>query len=69
MEIQEKLKFIRKSLGLTQLQMGLKFGVTMNSYRWWEQGAMKPRFDRLEKIEELYQDVVKEQEREGKEWK
>jgi transcriptional regulator with XRE-family HTH domain len=64
MELKEKLKFIRQTLGLTQIEMGSRLGVTMTTYRWWEQGAMKPRFDRQEKIEEMYKDLLAEQKRE-----
>jgi DNA-binding XRE family transcriptional regulator len=65
MEIHEKLKVIRRHLGLPQYAMGRKLGVAMVTYHLWEKGGMTPRFDRIATIEELYKQVLAEQKKEA----
>jgi len=64
MEISEKLKLIRERLRLSQHEMGRKFGVTLLTYHLWEKGAFNPRFDRIAKAEEMYEEVLAEQKKE-----
>lgn len=37
----------RKELGLSQREMCIKIGVSLNSYQKWEHGITKPNFEHL----------------------
>lgn len=66
MEVSEKLQFIRQHLRLPQREMGRMFGVTHLTYHLWEKGGFSPRFDRKEKIEDLYKEILAEQKSEAR---
>jgi len=55
--LSEQLKQIRKQLGLTQLQMAKRFGVTMHGYRLWEIGANGMRADKQQILNKLIQEA------------
>lgn len=44
------MKKARESLGLTQEEVGVKIGITANSYARIERGVKKPSFDTLKAI-------------------
>lgn len=52
----ENLKEKRKKLGLTQIQVAKKIGVTANAYRNWEYGANEPSRENQEKLKKLFKE-------------
>ena len=55
----ENIKEKRLELGLTQLDLALRVGVSTNTIRSWERGASTPREYNLE----ILQEVLKEEEK------
>ena len=49
----DELKKIRKELGLTQVGMAVKLGVSAQTVRMWEAGGMKPGKENEKKIKAL----------------
>lgn len=49
--------YIRKSMGLTQAELGKKIGVHAVTIGAWEKGANKPRIQNQEKIDRLIADT------------
>lgn len=52
-EVGERIKNQRKRLGLTQLQLAEKMGVTKSAVAMWETGASSPTSKRLEPLAEI----------------
>ena len=50
MEFHDKIKKIRKQLGLTQQQVSASIGITYQKYQKLEHGKSKPSFDTLIKL-------------------
>lgn len=46
----------RKELGLTQTQAAKKCGVSLNTYRLWEEFVTTPRKENQERLEEVLGD-------------
>ncbi len=53
MTIQEKLKIIKQTTGLTQTQLAEKLGVSFVAFNNWWLGKSEPRAEKAEKINEL----------------
>lgn len=47
------MKELRESKGLTQVDVAVKVGVSLLSYRLWESGAGKPNDENRKKLEEV----------------
>lgn len=54
MELQEKLKMLRKERGFTQSQVADKIGQERSTIACYENGSRKPAVDVLEKLAILY---------------
>lgn len=50
MEFSERLKNLRKKVGLTQVDIAGKLGISQQAYASWERGVKKPTQDNLVKI-------------------
>lgn len=50
MEFSERLKYLRKQAGLTQVGVAEKLGISQPAYASWERGVKKPTQDNLVKI-------------------
>lgn len=50
MEFSERLKDLRKQVGLTQVDVAEKLGISQPAYASWERGVKKPTQDNLVKI-------------------
>ena len=48
-----KIKKQRENLGLTQVEVAREVGVTINSYRRWEQGVTNPKPENKDKLEDV----------------
>lgn len=48
------LKELRESIGLTQLEVAFKLGITPGTVGNWERGASEPRFSQITALAELY---------------
>jgi transcriptional regulator with XRE-family HTH domain len=59
----EKLKELRAFLGLSQVEMGKRLGVTIQAYRWWEHDSINPRPEKKELIDNLFADMQQEKKR------
>ena len=53
MEFSERLKDLRKQVGLTQVDVAEKLGISQPAYASWERGAKKPTQDNLVKIAQI----------------
>ena len=53
MNIQQKLKIIQKTLGLTQTKLSDRFGVSFPTLNSWLVGKSKPRAKKVELIEDI----------------
>ena len=53
MEFSERLKNLRKKVGLTQVDVAGKLGVSQQAYASWERGVKKPTQDNLVKIAQI----------------
>lgn len=49
----EEIKQNRKRLGLTQLQVAIRVGVSFPTYRLWENGGTKPNPENAIKLKEI----------------
>jgi DNA-binding transcriptional regulator YiaG len=49
----KQIKAIRESLGMTQTQLAATLGVTENAVRRWEYGDRHPRWDTMQRINDL----------------
>jgi len=47
------LKEERKKLGLSQVGMAVKIGVSINTYINWERGGTKPNPENLDKLNKI----------------
>lgn len=54
----EKLKEIRLKKRLTQAKVARQVGVSVNSYRAWEQGVSSPSEENLAKLKEVLKDEM-----------
>ena len=54
MEFSERLKNLRKKVGLTQVDVAGKLGISQQAYALWERGAKKPTQENLVKIAKFY---------------
>ncbi len=50
----ERIKFLRTSLGLNQIEFGKKIGVTKQSVCNWENGNIMPSVEMFKKIAQTY---------------
>lgn len=50
----QRIKELRKSLGLNQIEFGNRLGVTKQSVCNWENGNIQPSIDMLTRISKLY---------------
>ena len=53
MEFSERLKDLRKQVGLTQVDVARKLGISQQAYASWERGAKKPTQENLVKIAQV----------------
>ena len=53
MEFSERLKNLRKKVGLTQVDVAGKLGISQQAYASWERGVKKPTQDNLVKIAQI----------------
>lgn len=53
MEFSERLKGLRKQVGLTQVDVAEKLGISQPAYASWERGVKKPTQDNLVKIAQI----------------
>lgn len=54
MELNEKkLSVLRKEKGFTQVELAIKAGVSLTSYRLWEAGVTNPTQENLEKLKKV----------------
>jgi len=47
------LKKTRQELGMTQVEVARKVGVSLSTYLLWERGAGKPNEDNAKKLEKV----------------
>ena len=47
------IKQLRSSLGMTQIDVAVKCGVSLSSLRMWEKGVTKPNEENLIKLKEV----------------
>lgn len=55
----KRLREIRESKGLTQVEMANLVGVSLNGYVRWEQGANKPNEENLKKLKKALKEAGK----------
>lgn len=53
MEFSERLKNLRKEVGLTQVDVAGKLGISQQAYASWERGVKKPTQENLVKIAQI----------------
>ena len=53
MEFSERLKNLRKKVGLTQVDVAGKLGISQQAYASWERGVKKPTQENLVKIAQI----------------
>ena len=53
MEFAERLKNLRKKVGLTQVDVAGKLGISQQAYASWERGIKKPTQENLVKIAQV----------------
>mgnify|MGYP001781835942 CR=1 FL=1 len=53
MEFSERLKYLRKQAGLTQVEVAEKLGISQPAYASWERGVKKPTQENLVKIAQI----------------
>ena len=53
MEFAERLKNLRKKVGLTQVDVAGKLGISQQAYASWERGVKKPTQENLVKIAQM----------------
>lgn len=53
MEFSERLKNLRKKVGLTQVDVAGKLGISQQAYASWERGVKKPTQENLVKISQV----------------
>lgn len=53
MEFSERLKDLRKQVGLTQVDVAEKLGISQPAYASWERGVKKPTQENLVKIAQV----------------
>lgn len=56
-QLSNKLKKLRKHLGITQNEMAKKFNVSMPGYRLWEIGATGAKPEHIKTLEKLISDT------------
>lgn len=54
MEFSERLKNLRKKVGLTQVDVARKLGISQQAYASWERGVKKPTQENLVKIAKIF---------------
>ena len=55
----DEVKALRLKNKLTQLEMAIKTGVTLNTYRNWEQGANEPSDENIVKLKQVFYNLKK----------
>jgi transcriptional regulator with XRE-family HTH domain len=60
-DIAEVLKKLRKDLGISQIKMAKKLGVSFAAYSVWERGGGLPNYANVVKIQEVVQEVSRGQ--------
>ena len=55
MELPQKLKYLRKQMGLSQLELSEKLQVSRQAISGWEAGTSKPSTDNLKRLGHLYE--------------
>lgn len=54
MELGDRLRLLRKALGLSQAEFAAKLGVKQRAISHWERGDTEPSFKTLQKISEIW---------------
>ena len=54
MVLASKLKFLRRKIGLSQMELAEKLGVSRQAISSWEAGASRPSVDNLQCLSKLY---------------
>lgn len=54
LELKDKIKFLRKENGLTQLELAKRLDVAPTSVSSWERGANKPLMDKIEVMAQMF---------------
>ena len=62
MKVLKNLKETRIKKGLTQMDICEAVGVSLPSYQLWERGISTPKPENLEKLNEVLNSLVKEEE-------
>lgn len=60
MELNDKLKFLRKQLNLTQQQVADALGIERSAYTYYEKGTTKPKIKTLSLLARMYNISVDE---------
>ena len=55
----DEVKALRLNNKLTQLEMAIRTGVTLNTYRNWELGANEPSEENLVKLKQIFNNLKK----------
>lgn len=67
LDLATKVRLLRAAKNWSQKELAKKIGVDWTSISSWENGKRFPHYTTAQKIEELYKEVMKEVNREGKE--
>ena len=54
MVLASKIKFLRRKIGLSQMELAEKLGVSRQAISSWEAGASRPSVDNLQCLSKLY---------------
>lgn len=58
LNIADMCRVVRHNLGLRKYQIADLVGVASNTWGYWEKGAMKPSNEFIEKIKQMYEEVI-----------
>jgi len=59
--VAQMCQFIRVKLGLKKMDMAKMFGVQLNTWGYWERGAMKPIGEHRERIEKMFKEMQEQE--------
>lgn len=60
-KISDMCRIVRNKLGKRKYQMAELFDVAPNTWGYWEKGEMKPSNEFIEKIKQMYQELVEKE--------
>ena len=60
MDFSKKVKQLRESAGMTQIEVANKLGLTNRAIGAWESGRAKPRLDKMKQLADLFNVTVSE---------